>query len=86
MVLVCFPVAEGHPAASSITSALISSRLAKSTLSLIPLLGIHQVAFVFVTDESSEKTLNLRLTKVVIDLFVTSFQVSVLCARGASSA
>ncbi|CAL8303607.1 unnamed protein product [Merluccius merluccius] len=49
-------------------------RLAKSTLSLIPLLGIHQVAFVFVTDESSEKTLNLRLTKVVIDLFVTSFQ------------
>ncbi|KAJ3600846.1 hypothetical protein NHX12_031821 [Muraenolepis orangiensis] len=49
-------------------------RLAKSTLSLIPLLGIHQVAFVFVTDESSENSLILRLTKVIIDLFVTSFQ------------
>ncbi|XP_070998962.1 glucagon receptor-like [Oncorhynchus clarkii lewisi] len=49
-------------------------RLAKSTLTLIPLLGIHLVVFVFVTDESTKATITLRLTKLFIDLFFTSFQ------------
>ncbi|KAG7239982.1 hypothetical protein INR49_028092 [Caranx melampygus] len=50
-------------------------RLAKSTLTLIPLLGIHQVVFIFVTDESTKTTIGLRLTKLFIDLFFSSFQV-----------
>ncbi|KTF93876.1 hypothetical protein cypCar_00037610 [Cyprinus carpio] len=50
--------------------------LAKSTLTLIPLLGIHSVLFSFVTDEStSNGALSLRLTKLFIDLFFNSFQV-----------
>uniref|UniRef100_A0A3B4UQZ3 Glucagon receptor a n=1 Tax=Seriola dumerili TaxID=41447 RepID=A0A3B4UQZ3_SERDU len=49
-------------------------RLAKSTLTLIPLLGIHQVVFIFVTDESTKTTIGLRLTKLFIDLFLSSFQ------------
>nr|XP_019949731.1 PREDICTED: glucagon receptor-like isoform X3 [Paralichthys olivaceus] len=49
-------------------------RLAKSTLTLIPLLGIHQVVFIFVTDESTKTTISLRLTKLFIDLFFSSFQ------------
>ncbi|XP_030264131.1 glucagon receptor isoform X1 [Sparus aurata] len=49
-------------------------RLAKSTLTLIPLLGIHQVVFIFVTDESTMSTIGLRLTKLFIDLFFSSFQ------------
>lgn len=49
-------------------------RLAKSTLTLIPLLGIHQVVFIFVTDESTKGTIGLRLTKLFIDLFFSSFQ------------
>uniref|UniRef100_A0A4W6G035 Glucagon receptor a n=1 Tax=Lates calcarifer TaxID=8187 RepID=A0A4W6G035_LATCA len=49
-------------------------RLAKSTLTLIPLLGIHQVAFILVTDESTKATITLRLTKLFIDLFFSSFQ------------
>ncbi|KAK7167115.1 hypothetical protein R3I94_001497 [Phoxinus phoxinus] len=50
-------------------------RLAKSTLTLIPLLGIHLVLFSFVTDEStSHGALPLRHTKLFIDLFFNSFQ------------
>ncbi|XP_056143937.1 glucagon receptor [Lampris incognitus] len=49
-------------------------RLAKSTLTLIPLLGIHQVMFIFVTDESTKTTVALRLTKLFIDLLFSSFQ------------
>ncbi|KAL7378239.1 hypothetical protein ABVT39_010793 [Epinephelus coioides] len=50
-------------------------RLAKSTLTLIPLLGIHQMVFIFVTDESTQATIGLRLTKLFSDLFFSSFQV-----------
>ncbi|XP_076866200.1 glucagon receptor isoform X1 [Brachyhypopomus gauderio] len=50
-------------------------RLAKSTLTLIPLLGIHLVLFSCVTDEyTSNGATHLRLTKLFIDLFFTSFQ------------
>lgn len=49
-------------------------RLAKSTLTLIPLLGIHQMFFIFVTDETTSSTISLRLTKLFVDLFFSSFQ------------
>lgn len=48
-------------------------RLAKSTLTLIPLLGVHEVVFAFVTDEHAQGT--LRSTKLFFDLFLSSFQV-----------
>ncbi|XP_074745805.1 glucagon receptor [Strix uralensis] len=47
-------------------------RLAKSTLTLIPLLGIHEVIFAFVTDEHAQGT--LRYVKLFFDLFLSSFQ------------
>ncbi|NXF64783.1 GLR protein, partial [Ciccaba nigrolineata] len=46
--------------------------LAKSTLTLIPLLGIHEVIFAFVTDEHAQGT--LRYVKLFFDLFLSSFQ------------
>lgn len=49
-------------------------RLAKSTLTLIPLLGVHEVVFAFVTDEQAQGT--LRSTKLFFDLFLSSFQVT----------
>ncbi|MBN3314260.1 DIC protein, partial [Atractosteus spatula] len=49
-------------------------RLAKSTLTLIPLLGIHEVVFAFVTDEHAQGS--LRLVKLFFELFSSSFQVS----------
>lgn len=54
-------------------------RLAKSTLTLIPLLGIHQVVFIFLTDESTKASSSLRLTKLFVDLFLSSFQVEMKC-------
>uniref|UniRef100_A0A8C6ZG12 Glucagon receptor n=1 Tax=Nothoprocta perdicaria TaxID=30464 RepID=A0A8C6ZG12_NOTPE len=48
------------------------NRLAKSTLTLIPLLGIHEVVFAFVTDEHAQGT--LRYVKLFFDLFLSSFQ------------
>ncbi|XP_037666608.1 glucagon receptor isoform X2 [Choloepus didactylus] len=47
-------------------------RLAKSTLTLIPLLGVHEVVFAFVTDEHAQGT--LRAAKLFFDLFLSSFQ------------
>ncbi|XP_054565574.1 glucagon receptor [Eptesicus fuscus] len=47
-------------------------RLAKSTLTLIPLLGVHEVVFAFVTDEHAQGT--LRFAKLFFDLFLSSFQ------------
>nr|XP_013002630.1 glucagon receptor isoform X4 [Cavia porcellus]XP_013002632.1 glucagon receptor isoform X4 [Cavia porcellus]XP_023418688.1 glucagon receptor isoform X4 [Cavia porcellus] len=47
-------------------------RLARSTLTLIPLLGVHEVVFAFVTDEQAQGT--LRLAKLFFDLFLSSFQ------------
>nr|XP_035158009.1 glucagon receptor isoform X4 [Callithrix jacchus] len=47
-------------------------RLAKSTLTLIPLLGVHEVVFAFVTDEHAHGT--LRSAKLFFDLFLSSFQ------------
>uniref|UniRef100_A0A8D0GL33 G-protein coupled receptors family 2 profile 2 domain-containing protein n=1 Tax=Sphenodon punctatus TaxID=8508 RepID=A0A8D0GL33_SPHPU len=47
-------------------------RLAKSTLTLIPLLGTHEVIFAFVTDEHARGM--LRLVKLFTELSFTSFQ------------
>lgn len=47
-------------------------RLAKATLTLIPLLGVHEVVFAFVTDEHAQGT--LRFAKLFFDLFLSSFQ------------
>ncbi|XP_075760307.1 glucagon receptor isoform X2 [Pelodiscus sinensis] len=47
-------------------------RLARSTLTLIPLLGIHEVVFAFVTDEQAQGT--LRYVKLFFDLLLSSFQ------------
>ncbi|XP_054449340.1 glucagon receptor isoform X2 [Pteronotus mesoamericanus] len=47
-------------------------RLAKSTLTLIPLLGVHEVVFAFVTDEHAQGT--LRFAKLFFDLLLSSFQ------------
>ncbi|XP_046888639.1 glucagon receptor-like [Hypomesus transpacificus] len=47
-------------------------RLAKATLTLIPLFGIHEVIFIFATDEQTNDT--LRYIKVFFTLFLNSFQ------------
>ncbi|NWW80455.1 GLR protein, partial [Climacteris rufus] len=47
-------------------------RLAKATLTLIPLFGIHEVVFIFATDEQT--TGILRYVKVFFTLFLSSFQ------------
>uniref|UniRef100_A0A803J7X4 Glucagon receptor n=1 Tax=Xenopus tropicalis TaxID=8364 RepID=A0A803J7X4_XENTR len=47
-------------------------RLAKATLTLIPLFGIHEVVFIFATDEQTSGI--LRYIKVFFNLFLNSFQ------------
>ncbi|CAM9398214.1 unnamed protein product [Lampetra planeri] len=47
-------------------------RLAKSTLTLIPLLGIHEIVFTFITDEHAHDA--LRHVKLFFALFFNSFQ------------
>ncbi|XP_056433552.1 glucagon receptor-like [Gadus chalcogrammus] len=47
-------------------------RLAKATLTLIPLFGVHEVIFIFATDEQT--TGLLRHVKVFFTLFLNSFQ------------
>lgn len=49
-------------------------RLAKSTLTLIPLLGTHEVIFAFVMDEHARGM--LRFIKLFTELSFTSFQVT----------
>lgn len=60
-------------AARGLAAEAPTHRLAKSTLTLIPLLGVHEVAFAFVTDEHAQGT--LRSAKLFFDLFLSSFQV-----------
>nr|XP_060642232.1 glucagon receptor-like [Anolis sagrei ordinatus] len=47
-------------------------RLAKATLTLVPLFGIHEVVFIFATDEQTTGV--LRYIKVFFTLFLNSFQ------------
>nr|XP_046245819.1 glucagon receptor isoform X2 [Scatophagus argus]XP_046245820.1 glucagon receptor isoform X2 [Scatophagus argus] len=47
-------------------------RLAKSTLTLIPLLGIHEIVFAVLTDEHTDGV--LRNVKLFFQLFLSSFQ------------
>lgn len=49
-------------------------RLAKSTLTLIPLLGTHEVIFAFITDEHARGM--LRFVKLFTELSFASFQVA----------
>ncbi|CAM9171881.1 unnamed protein product, partial [Bubo scandiacus] len=50
----------------------IKCRLAKSTLTLIPLLGTHEVIFAFITDEHAKGM--LRFVKLFTELSFASFQ------------
>ncbi|KAM6463892.1 glucagon-like peptide 1 receptor isoform 1-T1 [Liasis olivaceus] len=50
----------------------IKCRLAKSTLTLIPLLGTHEIIFAFVTDEHAKGM--LRFVKLFFELSSSSFQ------------
>ena len=51
-------------------------RLAKATLTLIPLFGIHEIVFIFATDEQTTGV--LRFIKVFFTLFLNSFQVGMI--------
>lgn len=48
-------------------------RLARSTLTLVPLLGVHEVVFAPVTEEQAEGS--LRFAKLAFEIFLSSFQV-----------
>nr|XP_028580233.1 glucagon-like peptide 1 receptor isoform X1 [Podarcis muralis] len=50
----------------------IKCRLAKSTLTLIPLLGTHEIVFAYITDEHAQGT--LRFVKLLFELSSSSFQ------------
>ncbi|GAB1291642.1 Gastric inhibitory polypeptide receptor [Apodemus speciosus] len=47
-------------------------RLARSTLTLVPLLGVHEVVFAPVTEEQAEGS--LRFAKLAFEIFLSSFQ------------
>lgn len=52
---------------------LLPFRLARSTLTLVPLLGVHEVVFAPVTEEQARGT--LRFAKLCFEIFLSSFQV-----------
>ncbi|KAG8515321.1 Gastric inhibitory polypeptide receptor, partial [Galemys pyrenaicus] len=47
-------------------------RLARSTLTLVPLLGVHEMVFAPVTEEQARGT--LRFAKLAFEIFLSSFQ------------
>ncbi|XP_023056944.1 gastric inhibitory polypeptide receptor, partial [Piliocolobus tephrosceles] len=47
-------------------------RLARSTLTLVPLLGVHEVVFAPVTEEQAQGA--LRFAKLGFEIFLSSFQ------------
>ncbi|XP_023391107.1 gastric inhibitory polypeptide receptor isoform X2 [Pteropus vampyrus] len=50
-------------------------RLARSTLTLVPLLGVHEVVFAPVTEEQARGA--LRLAKLGFEIFFSSFQIGI---------
>lgn len=50
-----------------------ANRLARSTLTLVPLLGVHEVVFAPVTEEQARGA--LRFAKLGFEIFLSSFQV-----------
>lgn len=48
-------------------------RLARSTLTLVPLLGVHEVVFAPLTEEQARGA--LRFAKLGFEIFLSSFQV-----------
>jgi hypothetical protein len=55
------------------TTVAFVPRLARSTLTLVPLLGVHEVVFAPVTEEQAQGA--LRFTKLGFEIFLRSFQV-----------
>lgn len=49
------------------------SRLARSTLTLVPLLGVHEMVFAPVTEEQAQGA--LRFAKLGFEIVLSSFQV-----------
>lgn len=54
--------------------SVVICRLAKSTLVLIPLLGVHEILFSFITDDQVEGF--SKLIRLFIQLTLSSFHVS----------
>ena len=50
--------------------------LAKSTLALIPLLGIHYIVFLAITDDVTESISLVMKIKIGFEMVLTSIQVS----------
>ena len=53
--------------------------LAKSTLALIPLLGIHYIVFLAITEDMMESNDVVMKIKIAFEMILTSLQVHLAC-------